>query len=151
LSFLPVVASKNVTIGLIVVSVYKAAEVTEDAGPIIKGYSWYVVLILGLAQLLASLDRNLVAVLAEPIRVEFSLSDSQIGFLGGFAFAVPFALAGVPMGVLADRMNRVKLLSAVIGVWSALTALTGIASSYVHLLLARASLFAESQLTFGCF
>jgi predicted MFS family arabinose efflux permease len=81
-------------------------------------------------------DRMLPAALLEPVRREFALSDARAGLLQT-GFIVVYALAGLPLGVLADRWSRRKLLAAGIAAWSALTALGGAASSYWMLLACR--------------
>src|SRR3546814_5118563 len=80
------------------------------------------------------------SILVEPIKREYGLSDTQIGTLTGLAFAVPLSLVIIPIGVLADRVNRIRLVSILMLVWSSLTALTGLAQSFLMLLLARMGL-----------
>ena len=82
-------------------------------------------------------DRQLLSVLVEPIRAELHLSDTQFGLLTGMAFALFYAAMGVPVAVLADRWNRVRLIAAACLVWSAFTALTGRVSSFTQLALIR--------------
>lgn len=81
-------------------------------------------------------DRNISGALAEPIRREFNLNDTQIGILGS-AFILLYAIVGVPIGRLADRISRKKLLAWGIGVWSLLTAMNGLAQNYTMLLGSR--------------
>ncbi len=81
-------------------------------------------------------DRNVAGALAEPMRREFHLSDTQIGLLGS-AFIWIYALIGVPFGRIADRYSRKKLLAFGIVVWSALTAMAGVASTYALLMVSR--------------
>jgi predicted MFS family arabinose efflux permease len=83
------------------------------------------------------LDRMVMAVLVEPIKRDLHLSDTQMGLVAGFAFALLYALAGLPIARLADRSSRVKLVSACLVVWSAMTALTGFARSFLELFAAR--------------
>jgi len=82
-------------------------------------------------------DRMVLSVLIEPIKAEFTLSDTQIGFLTGFAFAIFYAIAGVALARRADRTNRVKLISVLLVTWSAMTALTAAAQNFWHLFAAR--------------
>jgi predicted MFS family arabinose efflux permease len=82
-------------------------------------------------------DRALMVVVMEPIKREFALSDSQLGFLAGFSYAAAFALAGIPLGWLADRTNRRNLLALLLAVWSALVALAGSAGSFAALVATR--------------
>lgn len=100
-------------------------------------YSWYVVLLLGIGQIIGGIDRNLVAILAEPVRREFHLSDSQVGLLTGLAFAISFAIMGLPLGLLIDRVHRGRLYSCILAVWSLLTMVSGLAGSFAHLVIAR--------------
>ena len=85
------------------------------------------------------LDRQIVAILAEPMKLEFGLSDTQLGLLAGPAFAVFYAVLGVPIARYADRpsTNRVWLISVSLAVWSAMTAVCGLAQNFVQLALAR--------------
>ena len=100
-------------------------------------YSWYVLLILVLVYVLNFIDRQILSILAVDIKRDLDLSDSQLGFLGGAAFAVFYALFGIPLGRLADNWNRVKLLSGGLALWSTMTALSGFASNSLSLTLAR--------------
>lgn len=102
-----------------------------------SSYSWYVLLILVLVYVLNFIDRQILSILAVDIKRDLDLSDSQLGFLGGAAFAVFYALFGIPLGRLADNWNRVKLLSGGLALWSAMTALSGFASNSWTLTLAR--------------
>lgn len=83
------------------------------------------------------LDRNILVILAEPIKRELGLRDWQIGFLTGTSFAVFYALLGLPIARLADRSHRVNIASLALVVWGGMTALCGAVSSYVQLVLAR--------------
>jgi predicted MFS family arabinose efflux permease len=82
-------------------------------------------------------DRFVISTLIEPIRIEFHLSDSSVGFLTGTALAIFYTGMGLPLGMIADRVNRRKLLSISIAIWSAMTAACGLASNYLQLLIAR--------------
>src|SRR5205807_3886593 len=81
-------------------------------------------------------DRQVLSTLTEPIRKEFSLSDTQIGAITT-AFTLLYAVIGLPLGRLADRWNRKRLLASGISVWSLLTASSAIATSYGFLLFSR--------------
>ena len=82
-------------------------------------------------------DRMVLSALAQPIKLEFSLTDTQLGLLTGFAFVLLYSLTGVPMSRLADRSNRARVLAAALTLWSLATAACGLARSYAGLLLAR--------------
>jgi predicted MFS family arabinose efflux permease len=99
--------------------------------------SWYALVVLTLIYACHYLDRSIISIVAEPIRREFGLTDSQVGLLTGLAWGVSFALAGLPFGYLSDRINRRRLLSVVVVTWSSMTALAGMAQSYATLLVTR--------------
>ncbi len=100
-------------------------------------YTWYVVGLLFMVNMLNYVDRMVLAVLIEDIRVEIPMTDTQIGILTGLAFAIFYAIAGLIIGRLADTISRKKLLIASISVWSLATAVSGAATNFVHLLMAR--------------
>lgn len=85
------------------------------------------------------LDRQIVNILAEPIKADLSLSDTQLGLLAGPAFAVFYAVLGIPIARYADRpnANRVRLISLSLAIWSAMTAVCGLAQNFWQLALAR--------------
>ncbi|GGD94157.1 MFS transporter [Tsuneonella deserti] len=85
------------------------------------------------------IDRQIVNILAEPIAKDLGLSDTQIGLLTGIAFALFYTVLGLPIARYADRptTNRPRLIALALTIWSGMTALCGLASSFLHLLLAR--------------
>jgi predicted MFS family arabinose efflux permease len=83
------------------------------------------------------IDRRVASLVIEPLKREFLLTDSQLGLLTGLAFGMIYAATSIPLGLLADRTNRSRLLAVVVAVWSAMTALAGLATTYAHLLLTR--------------
>jgi MFS family permease len=83
------------------------------------------------------LDRQIIAILAERIRADLGISDAELGFLYGTAFAVFFAVFGIPLGRLADVWTRRSLIACGLGVWSAMTALSGFARGFGELAIAR--------------
>lgn len=101
-------------------------------------YAWYVLGVLCLVYTFNYMDRYLLSILAEDVKKSFSLSDGQLGFLYGTAFAVFYALFGYPIARLADRWRRVNLLAVGLGLWSLMTALSGLSSSLGELALCRA-------------
>lgn len=105
--------------------------------PVGPRYRWYVVWLLFVVYVLNFVDRQILIILMEPIRLEFGFSDKQLGLLGGLAFALLYSTLGIPIARLADRVNRVNIISVSILVWSLATALTGLARNFTHLLLAR--------------
>lgn len=82
-------------------------------------------------------DRALIAIVQEPIKQEFRLSDLQLGLLSGPAFALVYTLCGLPIARVAERRSRVAIIALSMAVWSALTAVCGLTTSYVQLVAAR--------------
>ncbi|WP_374395491.1 spinster family MFS transporter [Sphingopyxis sp.] len=107
------------------------------AGPQASGYSWYVLFVLVVVYILNFIDRQILSILAVDIKADLGLTDGDLGFLGGAAFAVFYALFGIPLGRLADNWNRKKLLAIGLTLWSAMTALSGFAQTQLTLTLAR--------------
>lgn len=91
------------------------------------------------------IDRNILLLLLEPIRKEFALSDSNLGLLSGIAYALPYAVAGVPLGWLADRVVRTRLIAILVIIWSGFTAAAGLARSFAWLLVTRAAIGAAES------
>lgn len=102
-----------------------------------RPYQIYVVGLLLAVTVCNYLDRIVLGVLQEPIKHELHLSDAQLGLLTGPAFALFYSLSGIPAARFAERFNRSSLLAISIGVWSAMTALCGVAQNFVQLLLFR--------------
>ena len=100
-------------------------------------YRNYALGILFVGYVVNFVDRSILSLLLEPIKLELSLSDAQLGLLGGLAFAVFYTFLGIPIAALADRRSRGKILAVSMGIWSAMTALCGLAASFWGLLLAR--------------
>ena len=110
---------------------------SEASLPEASKYSWYVLLVLVIVYILNFIDRQILSILAVDIKADLGLTDADMGFLGGAAFAVFYALFGIPLGRLADNWSRVKLLSIGLALWSIMTALSGFARNQVELTLAR--------------
>ncbi|MFV0645472.1 MAG: spinster family MFS transporter [Sphingomonadaceae bacterium] len=100
-------------------------------------YRFYVVGVLMLAYVCAFADRTILGLLVDPIKRDLVLSDTQVSLLAGFAFALFYTVLGIPCGWLADRTNRPRLILYGVLVWSAMTALCGLARNFTHLFLAR--------------
>lgn len=96
-----------------------------------------VLAILLIAYIFNFLDRQILSILQIPIQAELKLSDSQIGLMGGLAFALLYSGLGVPVAWLADRKDRVVIIAASLGVWSAFTMLCGAAQNFWQLFLSR--------------
>ena len=101
------------------------------------GYKRYALGLLLVGYIVNFVDRSILSILLEPIKLELVLTDTQLGFLGGLAFAVFYTFLGIPIAMLADRRSRVKILAVAMVVWSVMTALCGLATNFVTLLLAR--------------
>ncbi|SDL90875.1 Sugar phosphate permease [Oryzisolibacter propanilivorax] len=104
--------------------------------------NWRTHLSLGLlatVYIFSYIDRQVVSILIEPIKREFSASDTEIGLLTGLAFGLLYAVLGIPVGRLADRRNRRSIIAVCCGLWSLATMACGMATMYWQLLLARMS------------
>ncbi len=100
-------------------------------------YRNYVLIALTMVYTLNFIDRILIGVVAQPIIDEFKLQDWQFGLLSGFGFALMYTIVGIPIARLAEHANRVKIIAASIILWSAMTALCGVAGSFFALLIFR--------------
>ncbi len=98
---------------------------------------WYVLLLLIAGYVVYSVDKQIISVLIEPIKAEFGISDTTVSLLAGLATTVPFALACIPIGMLADRVNRRNLLVALIIAWSLMTGMAGLATTVLLLFFSR--------------
>ena len=101
-----------------------------------KGGYWALAVIT-LVYAMNIADRFVLSTLIEPIKAEFQLSDSSVGFLTGVALALFYTAAGLPLGALADRVNRRNMIMWALGIWSLFTALCGMAQNFWQLLFAR--------------
>ena len=109
----------------------------RDSEPLTPGRIRYGLAMLTVAYAFNFIDRQILVIVQSPIKAEMGLSDTQLGLLSGFAFAMVYITAGIPIAYWADRGNRRSIISLAITVWSAMTALSGLAQNYTHLLLAR--------------
>jgi MFS family permease len=92
---------------------------------------------LALIYIMGTVDRAVLSVIAEPLKLQFHLSDQQVGILTGTAYSLTYALAVLPMGRLVDRVDRRALLAVTVGIWSMLTAACALSSSFIALIVAR--------------
>jgi len=83
------------------------------------------------------IDRQILSILLQPVKDDLGLSDTAMGMLTGFAFAAFYATLGIPIARFADRSNRRNLVAWALGIWSLMTALSGLAQNFWHLLAAR--------------
>lgn len=101
------------------------------------GYAWYALSLLVLVYVFNFVDRQILSILAEDVKRDLNITDAYLGFLYGTAFGVFYALFGIPLGRLADNWHRVRLLTAGLGLWSLMTALSGFAKTPLQLTAAR--------------
>ena len=109
----------------------------RQAKQAVPAYSWYALGVLFLVYLLNFVDRQILSILANDIKADLRLTDADLGFLYGTAFAIFYALFGIPLGRLADGWNRTRLLAIGLGLWSLMTALSGLARNAATLTAAR--------------
>ena len=113
------------------------SQVTDPPFEVSDGYRRYVLGMLLTIFVVSYVDRQILAILLPPIKAEMDLSDTQLGFLTGFAFAIFYAVMGIPIGQWADRWNRRNIISICLVLWSLMTAASGLALNFIHLVLAR--------------
>jgi len=97
----------------------------------------YALVVLTLVYTFNFIDRQLLSILQESIKVDLSLSDSQLGLLTGFAFAMFYVTSGIPIARFADSSNRRNIVAVSVGLWSFMTAISGFVQNYAQLLAAR--------------
>lgn len=83
------------------------------------------------------LDRQILSILAQPVKADLGLTDSQLGMLGGLAFAALYSTLAIPLALIADRTSRSWVITISLGVWSAFTALCGMAQNFTQMFLFR--------------
>ena len=105
--------------------------------PTSTSYRVYVMCILVLVYTFNFIDRQIVGILAVPIKADLSLTDTQLGLMGGLAFALFYTALGIPIAMLADRANRTWIMTIALTVWSAMTAVCGLAQNFWQIFLAR--------------
>jgi predicted MFS family arabinose efflux permease len=102
-----------------------------------EGRRTWAILVLAAIALLAAVDRNVLSVLLVPIKHSLHASDAAMGALTGAAYALVYSTLAIPMARFADRTNRRNLIAFAVALWSGMTALSGLASTFVQLLIAR--------------
>jgi predicted MFS family arabinose efflux permease len=102
-----------------------------------RGYTWFVLGMLCFVYVLNFLDRQLLSILAKPIQDDLGVTDGQLGRLGGLYFALFYCTISIPVAWLADRGNRVKVVSIACALWSAATIACGLSTTYPQLVMAR--------------
>lgn len=112
-------------------------ERTTTAEEASTRYAWYVVGVLTLIYTVSFIDRQLLTLLFTPIKHDLHLTDTEVSVIAGFAFALFYAILGVPIAMLADRYNRVALIAAGMTLWSVMTTVCGFARGFWSFFLAR--------------
>ncbi len=110
------------------------APAPDDITP---SYRWYVLGILTVVYIFNLVDRSILAILQEPIKEELGLSDTQLGALTGLAFGLFYSTLAVPIAILADRTVRKTVVAGALALWSLATALCGVATNFLTLLIFR--------------
>ncbi|MGB3739236.1 MAG: MFS transporter [Pontixanthobacter sp.] len=108
-----------------------------DPNAPVPGYSWYALTVLVVVYVLNFVDRQILSILANDIKADLGVDDAYLGFLYGTAFAIFYALFGIPLGRLADSWKRVRLMTLGLTLWSAMTVISGLARDAATLTLAR--------------
>jgi predicted MFS family arabinose efflux permease len=109
----------------------------NEKSEISRSHAHYALGLLTVTYVFNFLDRQLLAILVEPIKAEFGVSDTAMGVLYGFAFALFYATLAIPVAALADRSVRRNILAVAAGLWSLMTVLCGFAAGYWQLLATR--------------
>lgn len=97
----------------------------------------YALGVLFIVTMLNFLDRQIISILAEPIKNDLDLSDTQLGLMTGLSFALFYTTLAIPVAALADRWNRSRIIAIAVAIWSAMTVLCGLSANFVQLFLAR--------------
>lgn len=100
-------------------------------------YAWYVVFVLMVCHTLSFIDRQILSLVIGPMKQELGITDTQVGLLGGVAFAIFYTSMGLPIGRLCDRYNRRNIVTAGLILWRLMTALCAYGRSFLSLFLFR--------------
>ncbi|MEQ8744886.1 MFS transporter [Parasphingorhabdus sp.] len=111
-------------------------EISADAAAASRRAN-YALAVLFIVTMLNFLDRQVISIVAEPIKRDLGLSDTQLGLMTGLSFAVFYTTLAIPLAALADRWNRSRIIAIAIAVWSLMTVLCGLAGNFVQLFVAR--------------
>ncbi len=112
----------------------------QEPAPLVADTPRYRAVVLAMLVLVYTfnfIDRQIVGILAVPIKADLGLTDTQLGLMGGLAFALFYTALGIPIAMLADRSNRTWIMTVALVVWSAMTAVCGYAQNFWQLFLAR--------------
>ncbi|MEP6549094.1 MAG: MFS transporter [Gammaproteobacteria bacterium] len=120
---------------------------SPEPAPYTESYKRFVVLLLMTAYTFNAMDRTIISIIGQSMKLDLKLTDTELGLLGGTAFALLYAFGGIPIARLAERISRVNIIAVALIVWSGLSALCGAAVSFSQLLMIRVGVgFAEA----GC-
>lgn len=111
-------------------------DTPTPSGPTPKDRRWALILLVAISTV-AFIDRSILTTVGQAVKDDLQLTDTQLGILGGLAFALLYGILGIPVARLAETRSRVAIISIAIAIWSAMTAFSGFAGNFVHLLLAR--------------
>ena len=111
----------------------QAPAAAAPAPPFSKGYTRYAMWLLLGIYIINFLDRQVVNILAEPIKRDLGLADWQLGLMSGLAFALFYTVLGIPIARLAERKNRAVIIGSAVAVWSGFTALCATAGTFWQL------------------
>lgn len=111
---------------------------TNASDPAVKGRTLMMAMLV-VAYTLNFIDRQIVGILAEPIKADLGLSDAELGWMGGTAFALFYTALAIPLAMLADRKDRSWIITIGLALWSAATAMCGMAQNFWQLFIARMS------------
>lgn len=114
-----------------------SAETINKEDKPVSLYAWYTLAILFLINVFNYIDRQIISILMQGIKIDLQLNDTQLGFLTGITFAFFYAVFGIPLARLADRWSRRNVIVGSLALWSAMTAACGLAKTFPQLLAAR--------------
>jgi len=114
-----------------------SAKPTYNYAQASNRYLNYVLVMLTLVYVFNFADRQILVILQESIKEEFQLSDTELGLLSGFIFAIFYVVLGIPIARYADNGNRRNIVAGSLGLWSIMTSISGFAGNFIQLLLAR--------------
>ncbi|QJB69492.1 spinster family MFS transporter [Parasphingorhabdus halotolerans] len=112
-----------------------ALEVTRSPAP--SRQTNYALGVLFVVTMLNFLDRQIISIVAEPIKQDLGLTDTQLGLMTGLSFAIFYTTLAIPVAALADRWNRSRIIAIAIATWSAMTVACGLSANFIQLFLAR--------------
>ncbi len=115
-----------------------AEPIDLTVAPVSAAYRQYAVWLLLLIYVVNFLDRQVINILAEPIKNDLHLADWQVGLLSGFAFGIVYTVLGFPLARAADRHNRPLIIAGCLAAWSGFTGVCGLAQNFIQLVAARA-------------